>query len=163
MNCFHVPRGFFGYHNYCSTLATSIHVDNLDLAPALIYFRCNRSLRTSTWDMSHLHATLLWSLACRLSSYAFPITRYSIHFLCTDQSRHFLTNLTRCAGVPPTLLHLPDSHLNRSPRLPLVRLWIPVNRKSYLLHRTASTSAIGHSMTRKRRKNGNETMIQMMT
>src|SRR6266403_990139 len=99
--------------------------------------------------MSPCHATLFLSLARRLSSYAFPITRYSVYFICADQSRHFLTNLTRYAGVPPTLLHRPDSHLNRSPPLPLARLWIPVNRKSYLLYRTTSTSAVGHPMTRR--------------
>jgi hypothetical protein len=163
MNCFHIPRGFSVASTIAprwSPLPTStiltlrLPVDPLPLQP----FSSDINL-----DMSPLHATRLWSLVCRLSSYAFPITRYSIYLLCTDQLRHILTNPTTCAGVPPTLLHLPDSHLNRSPRLPLVRLWILVNRKSYLSHRTASTSAAGHPMTRKRRKSGNETMIQMMT
>jgi hypothetical protein len=163
MNCFHVPRGFsvaptialrWSPLPILTILTLRLPVDPLPLQP----FSSDINL-----DMSPSMATLRWSLACRWSSYAFAITRYSIYFLCTNQSRHFLTNPMIYAGVPPTPLHLPDSHLNRSPHLPLVRLWILVNRKSYLLHRTASISAVGHPMTRKRRKSGNETMIQMMT
>jgi len=163
MNCFHVPRGFSVTPTITllsspllilTILTLRLPVDLLPLEP----FPSDINL-----DMSPLYGPPLWSLACRLSSYAFPITRYSIYFPCTDQSRHFLMNPMIYAGVPPTLLHLPDSHLNRSPRLPLAPLWILVNRKSYLLYRTAPISAVGHPMTRKRRKSGNETMIQMMT
>ena len=163
MNCVHVPRGFsvastialrWSPLPFLTFLTSRLPVNLLPLQP----FSSDINL-----DMSPLHATHLRSPTCLSPSHAFPITRCSTHFLCIDQSHHFLTNLTRRAGVPPTQLYLPDSHLNRSPRRPLARLWIPVNRKSYLFHRTASISAAGHSMTRKRRKSGSEMMIQMMT
>ena len=163
MNRFHVPRGFsvastIGLRRPLLPILTILTLRlPVDLLPLQLF-----SLDINL-DMSPFMATLLWSLAPRLTSYAFPITRYPVYSLCTDQSRHFLMNPMICAGVPPTPLHLRDSHLNRSPRLPLVRLWILVNRKSYLLHFTASTSAVGYPMTRKRRKSGNEMMIQMMT
>ncbi len=163
MNSFHVPPRLFGYLNHCSTLATSTHLDNLDLAPAClstsVATAACRSLRTSIWT-----CLPSWPLFFGLLPVDYLLMlSLSRVTLCADQSRHFSTNPTICGGVPCTLLHLPGSHLNRSPRLPLVRQLILVNRESYLLHRTTSTSLAGHPMTRKRRKSGNEMMIQMMT
>jgi len=71
--------------------------------------------------------------------------------------------MTRAGVLIPTLLHLPVSHLNPSLHLLLDRLWMPVNRKSSFFYCDTSTSVVGHPMTRKRRKSGNEMMIRMTT
>jgi len=139
MNCFHVPRGFsvaptialrWSPPPILSFLTLRLPVD---LLPSPLY--------AIIFGHQLGHVSPPWPLVLGL----LPVDRFLIlslsrvclsYFPCTNQSRHFLTNPTMCARVPPTPPRLPDSHLNRSPRLPLVRLWIPVNCESYLLHRT---------------------------